>query len=259
VSKSVGIGLDIGSGSRVGAPAPASPFGDFSVWLDFSDVDQVFTDAALTTPVTADGDPVRGVADKSGNGRKFTMPGGYDPLLWRPALMGCELYRHDALFPRLQSSGWNVGAVVGSGTVGTIFLVGRTFDTTDSALALSSEGYTSLQYDPVNATAIAGVWNGASADNATITGTASNTGFHIVMLRLGGGTIKVGLDNLADSALVSLATTGMDGVSLLQPLTTSYGLMFHALYASILVYPTTLSEAACMFNAAWAAGRWGIL
>lgn len=44
-------------------------------WWDPSDLSTMFQDTAGTTPVTADGQPVARINDKSGNGRHFTQSG----------------------------------------------------------------------------------------------------------------------------------------------------------------------------------------
>jgi hypothetical protein len=46
---------------------------DLTVWFDPSDLSTLFQDAAGTTPVTADGDPVGRIEDKSGNGNHATQ------------------------------------------------------------------------------------------------------------------------------------------------------------------------------------------
>jgi hypothetical protein len=256
---SLGFSISIGGGGGgVNAVAPNNPVEGMSLWIDFGDAASVFQDAAMTTPAVADNDPVRGVADKSGNGRKMTMPGGFDPLLWRPSLMACDVFRHDAVFPSLKSSGWNVGNVMGSGSIGTIFLIGYAPDPLADALSLGSEGYTGLtyNYNPQSPSLVASIWNGASYDMATIAAAADGA-LHVLMLRLAGGNVEVAFDDMHVAARVSTPTIGMDAVSLTQPLTTSYGVPpFTARYGTLLVYPTALTEDACLAVAAWAFGRW---
>lgn len=58
------------SGGNIGAPVSGfSPtqLAGLSLWYDISDLTTLFQDAAGTTPVTADGDPVGRINDKSGN------------------------------------------------------------------------------------------------------------------------------------------------------------------------------------------------
>lgn len=48
--------------------------GQQGIWYDLSDLTTLFQDSAGTTPVTADGDPVGLMLDKSGNGNHATQP-----------------------------------------------------------------------------------------------------------------------------------------------------------------------------------------
>lgn len=63
------LGMTMGSG---GAFSPAKLPG-LAAWYDPSDPAMFYQDAAMTTPVTADGDPVGAVVDKSGNGVHLTQ------------------------------------------------------------------------------------------------------------------------------------------------------------------------------------------
>lgn len=66
----------MGEVAAVGAWTPANEFsgGQQGGWYDFSDPSTMFQDAAGTTPVTATGQSVRRINDKSGRGNSLTAP-----------------------------------------------------------------------------------------------------------------------------------------------------------------------------------------
>ena len=71
---SLGLGLGLGLTARGGVQNPIRALfksGEQGLWLDPSDLSTMFQDAAGTTPVAADGDPVGLIRDKSGNGNDF--------------------------------------------------------------------------------------------------------------------------------------------------------------------------------------------
>jgi hypothetical protein len=77
----------LGFGPLIGAPAAYPPWTPRSVivtplvaWHDQSDITTLFKDAAGTTPVTADGDEVLCIKDKSGNGNHATGTAGTGPI-----------------------------------------------------------------------------------------------------------------------------------------------------------------------------------
>lgn len=70
VALGVGRGVALAVSRTSQGPAPAALFanGEAGVWFDPSDLSTLFQDAAGTTPVTASGQPVGLMLDKSGNG-----------------------------------------------------------------------------------------------------------------------------------------------------------------------------------------------
>lgn len=56
---------------------PASFGSNLAVWYDISDISTLFQDTAGTTPVTADGQTVKRINDKSGNGYNATYSTGW--------------------------------------------------------------------------------------------------------------------------------------------------------------------------------------
>lgn len=67
--------MNLAMARRGGGLSPAPSVVAFGRY-DPSDLTTLFQDAAMTTPVTADGDPVGAMADKSGNGRHMLQSTG---------------------------------------------------------------------------------------------------------------------------------------------------------------------------------------
>lgn len=89
VSWSVGWPVSWSVGKREGgfefSPHLLFANGEQGAWYDPSDLTTLFQDAAGTTPVTADGDPVGLMLDKSGNGNHATQEVSADRPVYRTA------------------------------------------------------------------------------------------------------------------------------------------------------------------------------
>jgi hypothetical protein len=62
-------------------PDTPSNISGLAAWYDFSDASTLYTDTGLTTPVSADAQTIKGIADKSGNGVSLT--GASSPLTYK--------------------------------------------------------------------------------------------------------------------------------------------------------------------------------
>lgn len=91
------ISLDLGLWqSRASGfnPLALSPL----LWLDASDASTLYTDSGLTTLVAADGDPVGGWKDKSGNTRHATQASGTNKPAYKTAIKnGLSVVRFDGV------------------------------------------------------------------------------------------------------------------------------------------------------------------
>jgi hypothetical protein len=66
--------LIVGSGQTTSDPSALFAAGEQGVWYDFSDLSTMFQDRAGATPVTADGQTVGKILDKSGRGHHAVAP-----------------------------------------------------------------------------------------------------------------------------------------------------------------------------------------
>ena len=108
----INLGLSLTSPAALGAaftPARLFSAGEVGVWYDPSDISTLFTDVAGTTPVTAAGQEVARIIDKSGRGNHATQ----GTLAARP------IYRIDAGGrPYLEFDGTDDSMVTGTITPG---------------------------------------------------------------------------------------------------------------------------------------------
>ena len=91
------IGVDLGIWR--GQAASFNPlFLSPALWLDASDAATLYTDSGLTTLVAADGDPVGGWKDKSGNARHATQASGTNKPAFKTAIKnGLSAVRFDGV------------------------------------------------------------------------------------------------------------------------------------------------------------------
>ena len=91
----IGLGLGIWqSSASIFNPLSLSP----ALWLDASDASTLYTDSGLTTLVAADGDPVGGWLDKSGNTRHATQASGTNKPAYKTAIKnGLSVVRFDGV------------------------------------------------------------------------------------------------------------------------------------------------------------------
>jgi len=66
--------LIVGSGQTTSDPSALFASGEQGAWYDPSDISTMFQDRAGTTPVTADGQTVGKILDKSGRGNHAVAP-----------------------------------------------------------------------------------------------------------------------------------------------------------------------------------------
>lgn len=107
-----------------GSFSDPSDISGLQLWLDFSDTSTLYQDAAKTTPVTANDDPVGCVEDKSGNSRDLTQTtSGYKPLYKTNIQNSLGMARFDSGDDELTRASFDYAWVLGSGTNTTIFVV----------------------------------------------------------------------------------------------------------------------------------------
>jgi len=102
----IGVGVGLGlSEFRLNSPWNPTKLAGLQFWVDASDALTLYTDSTLTTLAVADGDPIGGWKDKSGNSRNALQTDGTKkPLLKLAIQNGRNVVRFDGVNDRLTLS-----------------------------------------------------------------------------------------------------------------------------------------------------------
>ncbi len=142
----LGLNLALGSRAASGGFNPAAALfgaGEQGYWLDPSDFSTMFQDAAGTTPVTAVGQSVRRILDKSGRGNHFTQANTANAPVLQVDANGLHFLLFDGTDDWLQSA-----ATINPGAVDKAQVFAGVRRLTDGAYAVIVE--VSASYDSNN-------------------------------------------------------------------------------------------------------------
>ena len=133
------LGLWISTAARNGGASAFSPLslfasGEEGAWYDPSDFSTMFQDSAGTTPVTAVGQPVGRINDKSGNANNAIQSTAAN----RPILQGTPTGPNISTGPAALGTGWadsGGGSITGTATTGSGYYgpsveIGKTYQVT---------------------------------------------------------------------------------------------------------------------------------
>ena len=216
------MGLNIGINMRLGGiatalsgftPASLSP----NVWYDPSDLSTLFQDTAGTTPVTAAGQSVARITDKSGNGLHLTQATGTKCPLYqvdgggRPYLLfdGVDDYLSNAGAASGNNQSIVAAAVATATALATLYNVAVNANDRISLNACGSVSQPSVRY--FNGTTTNGKGGPASATATVYTGeiekTAPTIGFRMNAAVIGGAS------SVATGATVGTFLGSRDGAA----------------------------------------------
>jgi len=275
----IGLGLGIwqSNASRFN-PLSLSP----ALWLDASDASTLYTDSGLTTLVSADGDPVGGWKDKSGNTKHALQASGTNKPLYKTNIKNSKsILRFDGTNDNLATSSTQAYFKFLHATAGTVFVVFQTnpaitnpntiYTIIDNCNVAGSTGFVFFFDDRSGNSRNNSVGN-AGGQGATYnftynaTNNVTNTGtWYTVTSKLAGqdatpaNRSRMYINGTLDSYSNTFAGTNTANASF--PLMVGSGqaaLPLNGDIAEILIYSTALADADRTAVEAYLNAKWGV-
>lgn len=199
------------AGNSVSPPFSPADIAGLKAWWDFGDAATLFTDTARTTPITADGDSVAGVTDKSGTGHHLSQATSVTRPTYKTSIQnGLSIARFDGiqdnmiLSPSESAGNWTFFVAIKDPTP-TTGTARAFFDTATGRLIISHLANSTPQLGYYDGTwrNIANVATGAqiltwvldSANNSDVFRNGTNLGSAAYTQRGMGGNTRIMSDN----------------------------------------------------------------
>jgi hypothetical protein len=196
------------SGTAAWSPSALFTSGEQGAWYDPSDLSTMFQDRAGTTPVTADGQTVGKILDKSGRGNHATAPSDAARML----------YKTDGTYHWLLADGVNdtldTSAIDLSSTNKAYAIIGIRNNDASGFDGIYQQGGTTLgamfSYTNGNlvTSRIAGATGDSAYDSAVGSVGAATNRVQTTAMDLSGGTIEASLSFRVNAATSMSATSG---------------------------------------------------
>lgn len=230
---------------------PASIAG-LVAWYDFSDAATLFTDSARTTAVTADGDAIGGVTDKSGNVAHLASSLTARPLYKTAIQNGKSAALADGINDALQM----VSAITPSAN--TFFMVFKITGTgTLALLGGTDDGGLSVDYSSRNLRLVKTNVSLIGADTTTLSTTAFSIASITYNKTSGAFAFRVNGATGASGTQTATFTNTMNGVFAQRPAATPQ--LFHNSYGGeFLIYNSVLSAGNIALVESYLNTKWAV-
>lgn len=172
------------------------PTTNLAAWYDFGDITQLWQDTARTTPIIADGQIIKGVTDKSGNGNHLSEATN-GPTYKTGIINGNSIARFDGANDTLTKTPFASGTLTQPYTA---FMVGKTPDTSEvNAPWTDGADGTSRGHIVMTEGGAGNHWNFFAGTTVINSSVVANTNVHVFCVVMNAASSSFRVDGGADT------------------------------------------------------------
>lgn len=179
--------------------ATTAPTANLAARYRFGDTSLLWKNTARSTPVTADGDEIKGVTDDSGNGRHLELATARGPLYKTNLGPGGALGGAHFVTTTSNRTLRSTGTFAAASTDRTYYFIAQVVSGDDSVIFSRSTGFTAglqVEYAYYNPTPAADALKASSGTVAGVAGQFPTAAYGVFCMQVVGTTMQSFLDNV---------------------------------------------------------------